>query len=116
MNSIKHISHSLYFAMSASRCKLRRMQWIAFCALLATVAAGLAQFNLRRAQAEPEATLRGEAAVRRLKADGGYASLAAAMAAAPYQIYAAPAQSGQASPSAQPGAPYYANNPGQRLR
>jgi len=37
------------------------------------------------------AALHGEAAVRQLKTDGGYASLAAAMAAARYQINAAPA-------------------------
>src|SRR5262249_3320313 len=114
MNFTNHLSHSLFSATGAGARKLRQVLWIAVCALLA--AAGLSQFNPRQAQAEPATTLRGEAAVRRLKADRGYASLAAAMAAAPYQIYAAPAQSGQASQSAQPGAPYYANNPGQRLR
>ncbi|MGH9840105.1 MAG: FG-GAP repeat protein, partial [Blastocatellia bacterium] len=88
-------------------------RWIAVCALLAAAAAGLAQFNQpwpRRAQAEPAAALHGEAAVRRLKTSGGYASLAAALAAARYQINAAPAKSTQS------GAPFYANNPGQRLR
>src|SRR5262249_44835812 len=48
-----------------------------------------------------------EAAIQRLKTDGGYTSLAAAMAAARYQIYAAPDKSAS---------PFYANNPGQRLR
>ncbi len=53
------------------------------------------------------AALQGEAAIQQLKTDGGYASLAAAMTAARYQINAAPANSA---------APFYANNPGQQLR
>ena len=57
--------------------------------------------------ADKATALQGEAAVRQLKSDGGYASLAAAMAAARYQINAAPAKSA---------APFYANNPGQQLR
>ncbi len=54
--------------------------------------------------------LHGEAAIRQLKTDGGYASLAAAMAAARYQINAAPTNASRS------GAPFYANNPGQQLR
>ena len=110
MDFIKRISHSLFFATGAGARKLR---WIAVCTLLAMAAAGLAQFNHlwpRRAQAEPAAALQGEAALRRLKTDGGYASLAAALAAARYQIYTAPAKSTQS------GASFYANNPGQQLR
>src|SRR5262249_52409851 len=111
MEFISRISHSLFFATGAG---VRRPRWIAVCALLA-LAAGLAQFNHlwpSRAQVAPVA-LRGEAAVRRLKAEGGYASLAAALAAARYQMNAAPAH---ASQSAQSGAQFYANNPGQQLR
>src|SRR5262249_17999407 len=63
-------------------------------------------------QAEQAMALRGEAAVQQLKTEGGYASLAAAMMAARYQIYAAPAKS---APTGQSDAPFYANNPGQRL-
>src|SRR5262249_40119246 len=76
---------------------------------------GPTQVHLPRPSRAQAAALRGEAAVRRLKTDGGYASLAAAMAAARYQINAASAQSRQAVPSGQSGAPYYANNQGQRL-
>ncbi|MGH9840108.1 MAG: kelch repeat-containing protein [Blastocatellia bacterium] len=78
------------------------MRWIAVCALLAAMAAGLAQFNSRRVQAEQAPALYGEAAVRQLKTDGGYGSLAAAMAAARNQLNVAPARSA---------APFYANNP-----
>jgi hypothetical protein len=58
------------------------------------------------------AALHGDAALRQLKAEGGYASLAAAMAAARYQINAAPALASQPDRSS---APFYANNPGQQL-
>jgi len=101
MNFIKSISHSLVIAAGAGG---RKLQWIAVCALLAAAAGGLAQYNPRLAQAE---ALHGEAAIRRLKTDGGYASLAAAMAAARHQINAAPAQSTQSTRSS---APFYANN------
>ncbi len=107
MDFIEHISDSLVFAGGAGA---RNLRWLAVCALLA--AAGLAQFNPRRAPAGP-AMLHGEAAVQQLKTEGGYASLSAALSAARYQINAAPAQATQ---SGQSGAPYYANNPGQQLR
>jgi len=110
MNFIKHISHLSFFATGAGARRLRQLPWIAVCALLAAAWAGPAQFNPRRAQAEQSPTLHGEAAVRQLKTDGSYSSLAAAMAAARYQINAAPAKF---APS---GAPYFANNPGQQLR
>ncbi|MGH9840106.1 MAG: hypothetical protein ACREEM_15085 [Blastocatellia bacterium] len=45
MELIKQVSHSSIFAAGAGACKLRRMRWIAVCALLAAAAAGLAQFN-----------------------------------------------------------------------
>jgi len=78
----------LFFAPGAGGRKPRQLRRLAVCALLAATAAGLAQFNLlqpRRAQAEQSPTLSGEAAIQRLKTDGGYATLAAAMAAAGYQ-------------------------------
>ncbi len=61
-------------------------------------------------QAAPAAALQGEAAIQQLKTDGGYDSLAAAMAAARYQINAASTLSGNSA------APFYADNPGQQLR
>src|SRR5262245_63509330 len=103
MEFINCIRYALFFVKGAGASKLR---WIAVCALLAASAAGLAQFNRprqRSAQAEQATALQREAAVRRLKTDGGYASLAAALAAARYQINAAPGQSG---------APFYARHPG----
>ncbi|MGH9831653.1 MAG: putative Ig domain-containing protein [Blastocatellia bacterium] len=62
---------------------------------LIVAAASLAQFfyppwQSRQASAAPAVTLHGEAALQQLKTDGGYASLAAAPAAARYQINAAP--------------------------
>src|SRR5262249_88633 len=107
MEFINCITCALFFVKGAGASKLR---WIAVCALLAASAAGLAQFNRPRhlpAQAEQATALQREAAARRVKTDGSYASLAAALAAARYQINAAPGQSG---------APFYASNPGQRLR
>jgi uncharacterized protein (TIGR03437 family) len=86
MEIINHTRYSLFFAASVGARKLR---WIAVCVLLAAVAAGQAQLSQPRQprprRAEP-AALQGEAAIQRLKADGGYASLAAAVAAARYQI------------------------------
>src|SRR5215510_4663462 len=117
MKFIKRISHSLFFAMGAGGRKLRQLRRLAVYALLAAVAAGLTQVNLLRprlAQAEQSPALRGEAAIQRLKTDGGYATLAAAMTAARYQIYAEPAQASSSGQSGQ--SAYYANNPGQRLR
>src|SRR5262245_19463032 len=108
MNFIKGIFHSLFFATGAGERKQRR---IAVCALLAE-AAGSAQFNSHPAQARQPSALVGEAALQRLRSDGGYASLAAAMAAARYQINAAPVKSVQSGHS---GAQFYANNPGQQL-
>ena len=61
-------------------------------------------------QASHPIALQGAAAIQQLKDTGGYDSLAAAIAATRYQIKAAPSQ-----PSG-PGAPFYANNPGQQLR
>jgi len=108
MQFTKHISSALIFA---TRRGARRRHWLA-AGVLFVAAASLAQFfyqpwQPRRAARAQAAALQGEAAVRRLKTDGGYASLAAALAAARYQINAAPAQSA---------ALYYANNPGQQLR
>ncbi|MGH9851392.1 MAG: putative Ig domain-containing protein [Blastocatellia bacterium] len=54
--------------------------------------------------------MRGESAIRQLKTDGGYASLAAALAAARNQVNAAPAKSDLS------GALFYANNPGRQLQ
>src|SRR5262249_59417750 len=76
MEFIKRISHSSFFATGAGERKLRRL---AVCALLA--AASLPQFNSRRAQVGPVAAARSEAAIRRLKTDGGYSTLAAGHAA-----------------------------------
>ncbi len=90
MKFTNRISHSLFFVKGAGGLKLR---WIVVCALLAA-ATSLAQFNQPRprlAQAEQTAALQGDAALRHLKTDGSYASLAAALAAARSQINAAPA-------------------------
>src|SRR5262249_27840986 len=114
MEFIKRLTHSAFFAAGAGA---RILRWVAVCALLAA-AAHSPEFNGRRAQAKQPETVRGEAAIRRLKTDGGYASLAAAMAGARYQINAATPRTGQAGqfPGAgRDGALYYANNPGQRL-
>src|SRR5262245_38748501 len=108
MEFIKRISHSSFFATGAGERKLRRL---AVCALLA--AASLPQFNSRRAQVGPVAAARSEAAIRRLKTDGGYATLAAALAAGRHHVFAPPPRHPPPGPS---DAPYYANNPGQRLR
>ncbi len=117
----KHVPHTLNIA---ARGGARWRYWLAACAIIAA-AAGLVQGNQHwqlwhlghlwpsQTQVAQAATLNGEAAIQQLKTDGGYASLATAMAAARYQINAAPAQS---SLSGQPGAPFYADNPGQQLR
>src|SRR5262249_45452790 len=112
----KHVSQSLKFGMGRLPHAAPKLWWVVGYALLAV---GLTQVHPlrqplpRRGHAEQAVALQGDAAVRRLNAEGGYASLAAAMVAARYQIKAVTAQSGQAS---QPGPSFYANNPGQRLR
>lgn len=86
MEFTNRISHSLFSVKGAGALKLR---WIPVCALLAASAASLAQFNQPRprlAQAEQATAPQGEAAVQLLKTEGGYASLAEALAAARYQI------------------------------
>jgi uncharacterized protein with FMN-binding domain len=62
---------------------------IAACALLVTATISAAWFHPRRAQAEQAVTLRGKATMQQLKADGGYDSLAAAVAAARVQSISA---------------------------
>jgi uncharacterized protein (TIGR03437 family) len=92
MEIINHTIYSLFFAASVGA---RNLRWIPVCVLLAAVAAGQAQLNQPRQprprRAEPATSLHGEAAVQRLKADGDYASLGAAVAAAGYQINVQPA-------------------------
>src|SRR5262245_38411178 len=112
MNFIMRISHA---SICAARRGPRRRCWLAVCVLF-VAAASLAEVNQLRqpgpqlARAEQAAALAGEDAVRQLKSDGGYASLATALAAARYQINAVPAKSTRS------GALFYADNPGQRLR
>jgi uncharacterized protein (TIGR03437 family) len=81
--------------------QIQQLGLIAACALLAATAVGLTQSKQprpSRAQAVQATALQGEAAVRRLKTEGGYASLAAAR----YQINAAPAQASQSGKSGAP--------------
>src|SRR5262249_57174841 len=107
MEFIKRISHSSFFATGAGERKLR---CLAVCALLA--AASLPQFNSRRAQVGPVAAARSEAAIRRLKTDGGYATLAAALAAARHQNFAPPPPAAPPRPSH---APDFSHKPRQRI-
>ncbi|MBS1786169.1 MAG: hypothetical protein JST85_00500 [Acidobacteria bacterium] len=79
MKLITQNSHLWLFATGATA---RNRRWIAACAILATATLYAAWFHPSRAQAEQTATLRGRAAVRQLKADGGYDSLSAAVAVA----------------------------------
>src|SRR5262249_29260886 len=106
MEFIKQVSQAFGFAMGQLSQATRKLRRLVVCALLAA-AAGPAHVHLPcRAPAAPAgqaAALRDEAAVRRLKADGGYATIVAAMAAARYQINADPAQSDRP-------ALFYANN------
>ena len=92
MNFIGNISHSLIFT---ARRGWRGQRWLAFCALC-IAAVSLAYFDSRRAPTAQAAALSGEAAIQQLKRDGGYASLAAALAAARAQTSAASEQATQA--------------------
>jgi hypothetical protein len=85
MNFIKRILSSL---ISASRGRARRRYQFAVCVLsVATVAASLAYFQPRPAQAQrTPSTLHGAAALDRLKQDGQYDSLQAAMRQARFSV------------------------------
>ncbi len=80
------------------------------CFMLAIAGVCFQVWRSAAVQSAPAAALSGEAALQQLKTNGGYASLAAAMTAARYQINATPTKPGNS------GAPFYANNPSQQLR
>jgi hypothetical protein len=119
MKFIQQVFQSAGFVDLASR-TTRALRGLAPFALFVAAALTLAGPPRQdRAHPESRTPLRGEAAVRRLKADGGYDSLSAAMAAARYQIFTAAARPGRTAGSDQSGRPapaYYANNSKQRLR
>lgn len=76
--------HLLTTLISAALGGVRWRRWLAVCMLFVAAAAGLAELSLRRTQAQSQSqtsadTLHGAAAIERLKQDGQYDSLQAAM-------------------------------------
>ncbi len=77
---MKFSKHLLSALISAALGGVRWRRWLAVCTLFVAAAAGLAELSLRRTQAQAQVdTLHGSAAIERLKQDGQYDSLQAAM-------------------------------------
>ena len=88
MNISKHLSSA---SISAAPGRARWRRGLAVCALFVAVAVCLAQLPLRRAQAQSQSqaqvgTLHGTAALERLKQDGQYDSLQAALNQARFNV------------------------------
>jgi hypothetical protein len=91
MNFIKSLSKSLKFAAPGG---VRWRHWLAVCVLLGAAAASLANFSMRKAQAEKlPVAFQGQAAIKYLKRQGSYDSLTEAFQAARRAAEKSPASS-----------------------